>query len=71
MRPALRRGRVHAVLIRRHPVEVDEVAYYLVYAPVDTPLAEIVRAVGSRWAIEDLFKLGKGQVGLDQYEVRC
>ena len=70
LRPALRRGWVHAVLIRRHPVEVDEVAYYLVYAPVDTPLAEIVRAVGSRWAIEDLFKLGKGQVGLDQYEVR-
>ena len=70
LRPALRRGWVHAALIRRHPVEADGVAYYLVYAPVDTPLAEIVRAVGSRWAIEDLFKLGKGQVGLDQYEVR-
>jgi SRSO17 transposase len=70
LRPALRPGWVHAVLIRRHPREADEVAYYLVYAPVGTPLAEIVRAVGSRWAIEDLFRLGKGQVGLDQYEVR-
>jgi SRSO17 transposase len=70
LRPALRAGWVHAVLIRRHPVEVDEVAYYLVYAPTDTPLAESVRAVGARWTIEDLFKLGKGQVGLDQYEVR-
>ena len=70
LRPALRDGWVHALLIRRHPAEVEEVAYYLVYAPEGTPLAEVVRAVGSRWAIEDLFKLGKGQVGLDQYEVR-
>jgi SRSO17 transposase len=70
LRPALRAGWVHAALIRRHPVEVDEVAYYLVYAPTDTPLAEVVRAVGARWTIEDVFKLGKGQVGLDQYEVR-
>ena len=70
LRPALRAGWVHALLVRRHPTETDEVAYYLVYAPVDTPLAEIVRAVGCRWAIEDVFKLGKGQVGLDQYEVR-
>jgi SRSO17 transposase len=70
LRPALRAGWVHAALIRRHPVEVGEVAYYLVYAPTDTPLAEVVRAVGARWTIEDVFKLGKGQVGLDQYEVR-
>jgi SRSO17 transposase len=70
LRPALRAGWVHALLIRRHPIEAEEVAYYLVYAPTGTPLPEIVRAVGARWAIEDLFKLGKGQVGLDQYEVR-
>jgi SRSO17 transposase len=70
LRPALWPGWVHALLVRRHPIETNEVAYYLVYAPADTPLAEVVRAVGSRWAIEDLFKLGKGQVGLDQYEVR-
>ena len=47
-----------------------EVAYYLVYAPDGTPLAEIVRAAGSRWAVKDTFKLAKGQVGLDHYEVR-
>ena len=40
------------------------------YAPVGTPLTEIVRAAGCRWAIEDVFKLAKRQVGLDQYEVR-
>ena len=31
---------------------------------------EIVRAIGARWTIEDVFKLAKRQVGLDQYEVR-
>jgi SRSO17 transposase len=70
LRPALRAGWVHALLVRRHPTDLDEVAYYLVYAPDGTPLVEIVRAAGCRWAIEDVFKLAKRQAGLDQYEVR-
>jgi SRSO17 transposase len=70
VRPALRDGWLHAVVIRRDLSDPDEVAYYLVYAPTDTPLAEIVRAIGARWTIEDVFKLAKRQVGLDQYEVR-
>lgn len=70
LRPALRDGWVHALLLRRHPERVDELAYYLVYAPAETPLTEIVRAAGARWTIDDLFKLAKGQVGLDHYEVR-
>ena len=40
------------------------------YAPNGTPLTEIVRAIGARWTIEDVFKLAKQQVGLDHYEVR-
>ena len=48
LRPALRGGWVHALLVRRHPVRPAEVAYYLVYAPVATPLAEVVRAAGTR-----------------------
>jgi SRSO17 transposase len=70
VRPALCDGWVHAVVIRRDLSAPDELAYYLVYAPTDTPLAEIVRAIGARWTIEDVFKLAKRQVGLDQYEVR-
>ncbi len=70
VRPALRDGWVHAVVIRRDLSDPDEVAYYLVYAPTDTLLTEIVRAIGARWTIEDVFKLAKRQVGLDQYEVR-
>ena len=70
LRPALRDGWVHALLVRRHPLRPDDLAFYLVYAPVATPLAEIVQAAGARWTIDDTFKLAKGQVGLDHYEVR-
>ncbi len=70
LRPALRADWLHSLLIRRHPLRPTETAWYLVYAPVDTPLAEIVRAAGTRWTIEEVFKLAKGQVGLDHYEVR-
>jgi SRSO17 transposase len=70
IRPALREGWVHWVLLRRHPERPEDLAYYLVYAPEDTTLEEAVRIAGARWSIDDLFKLAKGQVGLDQYEVR-
>jgi SRSO17 transposase len=70
LRPARREGWVHWVLLRRHPERPEEVAYYLVYAPEGTALTEVVHVAGARWSIDDLFKLAKGQVGLDHYEVR-
>ena len=70
LRPGLQPGWVHALVVRRDLAEPAERAYYLVFAPTGTPLAEIVRAVGARWTIEDGFKLAKRQVGLDQSEVR-
>ncbi len=70
LRPGLEPGWVHALVIRRDLSDPDERAYYLVFAPTGTPLAEVVRAIGARWTIEDVFKLAKRQVGLDQYEVR-
>ena len=33
-------------------------------------MAELVRVAGTRWAIEECFEEAKGEVGLDQYEVR-
>src|SRR5262249_51226673 len=55
VRPSVRdeEGWLHAVLVRRHPERLDEVAYYLVYAPAGTPLEEVVRVAGARWTIED------------------
>ena len=70
LRPGLEKGWVHALVVRRDLADPDERAYYLVFAPAGTPLAEVVRALGARWTIEDVFKLAKRQVGLDQYEAR-
>jgi SRSO17 transposase len=58
------------LLARRSLSDPTKVAYYRVFAPVGTPLAEMVRAAGSRWVIEEGFERAKGEVGLDQYEVR-
>ncbi|PSK64667.1 hypothetical protein B0E53_03393 [Micromonospora sp. MH33] len=33
------------------------------------PLDTLVRLAGSRWSIEEPFQTGKGQVGLDHYQV--
>src|SRR5437762_329007 len=35
-----------------------------------TTVAQLVRVAGTRWAVEDLFELAKGDCGLDEYEVR-
>lgn len=59
-----------SVLIRRSLCERSERAYYRVYAPATTTLAQVVRVAGSRWKIEEGYEQAKGEVGLDQYEVR-
>jgi SRSO17 transposase len=58
------------LLIRRSTVEPDDLAYYLTHAPEPTTLAQLVRIAGTRWAIEACFEAAKGEVGLDEYEVR-
>jgi hypothetical protein len=40
-----------------------------VFAPVGTTLAEMVKAIGARWKIEECFETGK-DMGLSDYEVR-
>jgi SRSO17 transposase len=47
-----------------------EMAYVLVFAPTGTSLEEMVEAFGARWTVEQCFEEGKGEVGLDEYEVR-
>ena len=47
-----------------------ELAYVLVFAPKGTTLLEMVHAIGSRWTVEQCFEEAKGEVGLDEYEVR-
>jgi SRSO17 transposase len=58
------------LLVRRSLRDRQELAYYVVSAPKTTSLAEMVKGAGTRWAIEESFESAKGEVGLDQYEVR-
>jgi SRSO17 transposase len=58
------------VLLRRSCSDPEDIAFYLAFGPAGTPLSELARAAGRRWAIEEAFAQGKGEVGLDQYEVR-
>ncbi|HLI57932.1 MAG TPA: IS701 family transposase [Actinomycetota bacterium] len=58
------------LLVRRSRSDPTELAYYRAFGPEGTPVAELVRVAGMRWAIEESFEDAKGSVGLDQYEVR-
>jgi SRSO17 transposase len=62
--------RARWVLIRRSLSERSERAYYRVYGPDTTTLAELVRLTGRSFQIEENYEQAKGEVGLDQYEVR-
>jgi SRSO17 transposase len=59
----------HFVVIRRCLDDPSKLTFYLVFAPLSTPLATIVQAIGARWRIEEDLQACK-DLGLDQYEVR-
>jgi len=63
-------GMAQWLLVRRKRSDSTELAYFRAYGPEATPLDELVRVAGIRWAIEESFEDAKGSVGLDQYEVR-
>jgi SRSO17 transposase len=55
---------------RRSLSDPTELAYYLACAPTATTLQTLVQVAGTRWAVEESLETAKGEVGLDQYEVR-
>lgn len=57
------------LLIRRRLADGD-LTFYFTFAPAGTALKDLVRVAGTRWTIESGFEMAKGEVGLDQYEVR-
>jgi SRSO17 transposase len=59
----------HQYMVRRS-VDDGELAFYHCHNPHHEPVSELVRVAGSRWPIEECFETGKGQVGLDNYQVR-
>ncbi len=58
------------LIIRRNLDDPSEIKYFFSNAPANTPLEEFVRISGMRWPIETIFEEGKGEVGLDHYEMR-
>jgi SRSO17 transposase len=63
-------GFAQGLLVRRSLSDPRELAYYRVFAPPDTALTTLVAVAGTRWTIEVCFESAKGEVGLDEYEVR-
>jgi SRSO17 transposase len=58
------------LLVRRSLTTPMELTAYVVFAPQAATLPEVVGVAGSRWTIESGVEEAKGEVGLDQYEVR-
>jgi SRSO17 transposase len=65
--PGMRRW----LLIRRGGDDGDELRFFLAYGPEGTSEAALLRVCGMRWQIEECFAQAKGEIGLDQYEVRA
>ncbi len=55
----------HWLLIRRCVDDPSQKTYYFVFAPQGTTLPEMVKAIGARWHIEEIFENGK-DLGMDQ-----
>jgi SRSO17 transposase len=62
--------RARWMLIRRSLADPSKRAYYRAAGPATTQLSDLVHVAGSRWKIEEGLEEAKGEVGLDQYEVR-
>ena len=57
-------------MVRRSLHDPTELTTYVVFAPQTTVLETVVQVAGRRWTVERCFEEAKGEVGLDQYEVR-
>jgi SRSO17 transposase len=59
----------HHLLIRRS-LTSGELAYYRCWSPRGATLADLVKAAGARWAVEECFQAAKNETALDHYQVR-
>ena len=58
------------LLFRRSLSDASEVAAYTAFAGAQTPLTAQVQVAGTRWTVEESIQCGKGEAGMDHYEVR-
>jgi SRSO17 transposase len=68
--PVDERGWQLWLVVRRHRDRPDERAYFFARGPADTRPRALIRVAGARWRVEECLELGKGECGLDEYEVR-
>jgi hypothetical protein len=61
IRPMNEAGTRHWLLFRRSLSDPTNLAYYLCFGRADTPLRELVRVAGARWAIEESFQSAKAR----------
>jgi SRSO17 transposase len=66
----LQQGWKRTLLVRRSISDPSELTAYIAFVRTATTLAELVRVAGMRWTVEESIQCAKGEVGLDQYEVR-
>jgi len=59
----------HWLLVRRR-ISDGELAFYRCWSVEPVTLAALVRVAGIRWSVEECFQAAKGEVGLDQHQVR-
>lgn len=58
------------LLARRSMTDPTDIAYYLSNARQSTSLQTMAEVASARWSIETTIEEGKGETGLDEYEVR-
>ena len=58
------------LLARRSISDPTDIAYYLSNARQNTSLQTLAEVASARWSIETTIEEGKGETGLDEYEVR-
>lgn len=60
----------HILLVARNVLHPEEIKYFLSNAPPDAPTETLLLVAFSRWKIERMFEEGKGELGMDHFEVR-
>jgi SRSO17 transposase len=58
------------LMARRSITDPTDIAYYLSNASQSTSLQTMAEVASARWSIETTIEEGKGETGLDEYEVR-
>jgi hypothetical protein len=62
--------RPHHLLVAYNVREPEKIKYFISNAPENTTVETLLLVAFSRWKIERMFEDGKGELGMDHFEVR-